>query len=144
MSFNRIVKKDHTLSDGKILPKSSWIAIASGPLMLTENQFEDPMKFDGLRYHRMRQEGSEESLTAAAKTSHFTSTGPYSLVFGHGRYSCPGRFFAGAESKLMLIYILENFELKLPEGTGRPVNLTLADAGYPDPGKAVLFRKLVR
>lgn len=110
--------------------------------MLTESQFgDDPLKFDGFRYDRMRQ---MEEQTAVAKTSQFTSTGVYSLVFGHGRYACPGRFFAGLESKLMLIHILENYELRLPEGTDRPTNLVYADANIPDPTKTVLFRKLVK
>lgn len=142
MGFNRKVLKDYTLSDGKVLPKSCWIAVPAGPLMLTQSQFPNPQEFDGFRYHRMRQEGTEESKTAAAKTSQFTSTGQYSLVFGHGRFACPGRFYAGLESKLMLIHVLENYELKLPVGTERPKNLQYADAGIPDPTKHVLFRKL--
>ena len=114
--------------------------------MLTESQFDDALKFDGFRYDRMRQQlGSEsEPQSEVAKTSHFTSTGVYSLVFGHGRYACPGRFFAGLESKLILIYILENYELMLPEGTERPTNLVYADAGIPDPTKMVLFRKVLK
>jgi cytochrome P450 len=144
VAFNRKVLQDHKLSDGKVIPKSSWIAVAAGPLMLTESQFPEPLKFDGFRYDRMRQQEDSESQSAIAKTSHFTSTGVYSLVFGHGRFACPGRFFAGLESKIMLINILENYELRLPEGTSRPINLVYADAGIPDPTKEVLFRKLVK
>jgi cytochrome P450 len=144
VGFNRKVLQDYTLSDGKVLPKSCWIAVASGPLLLTQSQFENPLEFDGFRFDRMRQEGSLESQTEAAKTSHFTSTGKYSLVFGHGRYACPGRFFAALESKLMLIHVLENYELRLPEGATRYKNLVYADANIPDPTKTVLFRKLVK
>lgn len=144
VAFNRKVLKDYTLRDGKVLPKSCWIAVAAGPLMLTQSQFDDPLKFDGFRYDRMRQQDSEESQRAVAKTSQFTSTGVYSLVFGHGRFACPGRFFAGLESKLMLIHILENYELRLSEGTNRPTNLVYADANIPDPTKTVLFRKLTK
>jgi cytochrome P450 len=111
--------------------------------MLDEGQFDDPLKFDGFRYDRMRNgvQSDDQTATDVAKTSHFTSTGVYSLPFGHGRFACPGRFFAGLESKLILIHILENFELRLPEGTGRPTNLVYADANVPDPTKTVLFRK---
>lgn len=144
VAFNRKVLKDHKLSDGKVLPKSCWIAVAAGPLMLTESQFNNPLEFDGFRYDRMRQQEESESQAAVAKTSQFTSTGVYSLVFGHGRFACPGRFFAGLESKLILIHILENYELRLPEGTSRPTNLVYADANIPDPTKTVLFRKLVK
>ncbi|KAF2656395.1 cytochrome P450 [Lophiostoma macrostomum CBS 122681] len=144
LAFNRKVLKDCTLSDGKVLPKSCWIAVASGPLLLTQSQFENPLEFDGFRFDRMRQEGSPESQTEAAKMSHFTSTGKYSLVFGHGRYACPGRFFAGLESKIMLIHVLENYELRLPEGATRYENLVYADANIPDPTKHVVFRKLIK
>lgn len=146
MAFNRKVLQDYKLSDGKVLPKSCWIAVAAGPLMLTESQFSNPLKFDGFRYDRMRQQSESDSLcqTAVSKTSQFTSTGVYSLVFGHGRFACPGRFFAGLESKLMLLHVLENYELRLPDGTMRPKNLVYADASIPDPTKTVLFRKLVK
>ncbi|KAF2008890.1 cytochrome P450 [Aaosphaeria arxii CBS 175.79] len=144
LAFNRKVLCNHTLNDGKVLPASCWIAVAAGPLMLSDSQFPNPLVFDGFRYHRMRQQELPDSQLAVAKTSHFTSTGVYSLVFGHGRYSCPGRFFAGLESKIMLVNILEKYELRLPEGTERPKNLVYADALVPDPTKAVEFRKLTK
>jgi ent-kaurene oxidase len=141
VAFNRKVLQQHVLSDGTILPKSCWIAVASGPLMQDASQFSNPSTFDGFRYHRMRQ---EDSSLAVAKTSQFTSTGVYSLVFGHGRYACPGRFFAGLEAKLMMVYILEHYEFRLPPGASRPKNIVYADALVPDPKACLEFRKLVK
>jgi hypothetical protein len=36
----------------------------------------------------------------------FVTTSPESLIFGHGNYACPGRFFASNEIKVVLIELL--------------------------------------
>jgi len=40
--------------------------------------------------------------------------------FGHGRHACPGRFFAANELKLLLAYMVLNYDIELlekrPEG----------------------------
>jgi cytochrome P450 len=42
------------------------------------------------------------------------------LSFGHGRHACPGRFFAATEMKLLLAYIVMNYDIKSMET--RPPN----------------------
>ena len=45
------------------------------------------------------------------------------LAFGHGRHACPGRFFAVHELKLLMAYIVLNYDVeflpKRPEGIWR-------------------------
>ena len=48
-------------------------------------------------------------------TSQLVSTTPDHLGFGHGVHACPGRFFAANEVKIALIFILLNYDWKLPE-----------------------------
>lgn len=38
-------------------------------------------------------------------------------MFGYGKHACPGRFFAGNELKLILVKMLEKYEigLKVPQ-----------------------------
>lgn len=40
----------------------------------------------------------------------FVTTSADHLAFGHGRHSCPGRFFAANEIKVILTYLLLGFE----------------------------------
>lgn len=44
------------------------------------------------------------------------------MHFGFGRQACPGRFFASAAIKCIIIHLLENFEIKLTDGEDRPEN----------------------
>lgn len=43
-----------------------------------------------------------------------------SLSFGYGGQACPGRYFAVAEIKLVLMRLLLEFDFKLEEGKTRP------------------------
>lgn len=63
------------------------------------------------------------------------------MTFGHGRFACPGRFFASNESKVVLAELLLTYDIKLKEGEERPKNLFFADACFPDPKREVLFRR---
>ena len=62
------------------------------------------------------------------------------MTFGHGRYACPGRFFAGLQSKIILVHILLHYDLKVPGDGKRPRNLHVADANFPDPSQIILFK----
>ncbi|KAF2197573.1 cytochrome P450 [Delitschia confertaspora ATCC 74209] len=137
LSFNRKLMRPLILSDGTYLPESSYIAAPSGPLGQSDDHFLRSSDFDGFRFHRKRQKatGLEKSAT------YFTSTGIHSMVFGHGRFACPGRFFASLESKTVLVYILLNYRLSLPGDGSRSPNLTFMDALFPDPKQKVMFRR---
>jgi hypothetical protein len=74
------------------------------------------------------------------------------INFGHGPSACPGRFFAGAEIKVILAEILRRFDVSLgpngeKDGQGgfaRPKNIV--DPGtlqhLPDFSKMMYFRAL--
>ncbi|KAL7269164.1 hypothetical protein RUND412_008185 [Rhizina undulata] len=44
------------------------------------------------------------------------------LAFGHGKHPCPGRFFAVNELKLLMSYIILNYDFKVQSGK-RPANV---------------------
>lgn len=44
------------------------------------------------------------------------------MHFGFGRQACPGRFFASAAIKCIIIHLLDDFEVKLVDDKGRPEN----------------------
>jgi cytochrome P450 len=43
----------------------------------------------------------------------FATASADSLVFGYGNHTCPGRFFASHEIKLIFIELLMNWEIRL-------------------------------
>ena len=137
VSFNRKVKKQHVLTDGTVLQPSAYLAVASAPLAMSEAYHSDPTIFDGFRFHRLRTQSESSTSTA----HQFTTTGPGSLMFGHGKHACPGRFFAGLEAKLIMAYLIRNFDLSLEPGVGRPPNFYLADANLTDPHRVIRLHR---
>ncbi|KAK7959449.1 uncharacterized protein PG986_004303 [Apiospora aurea] len=59
----------------------------------------------------------------------WATTSPDFVAFGHGRYACPGRFFAAAELKLMLAYIVLHYDIGHLEQ--RPSNSWFSAARLP-------------
>ena len=98
--------------------------------------YSQPDTFDALRFFKMRQQSEED-----ANRWHFTSIGDTNVNFGAGKHTCPGRFFAGNEIKMMLAYFLLNFDMKLKNGEGRPKPFMLMMSKTPNPNGEVMFRR---
>ncbi|KAK5637322.1 hypothetical protein RRF57_013034 [Xylaria bambusicola] len=138
MAFNRIVKEPLQLTDGTKLPVGTHFSIASDAVLHDSEYLPgggDPEKFDGFRYSRLR-----ESAENANKYQ-FAMTEDSSLHFGHGKFACPGRFFASNEIKMILGHLLLRYDFQYPTGQGRPQNLNADENLYPDPSARVLVRR---
>ncbi|KAL8729321.1 MAG: hypothetical protein Q9166_004818 [cf. Caloplaca sp. 2 TL-2023] len=150
LSFNRKLQTSYTIpssSPPQTLPKDSYIAVAAGAISSSESVYESPGTFDGFRFHRMR-----TGPGGSAQSHQFVTTGLESMTFGHGRFACPGRFFASNESKIILALLLLKYEVRFedaehggPSEKGaevtRPKNMIFADACFPDPDVKVLFKR---
>ncbi|PGH04393.1 hypothetical protein GX51_03552 [Blastomyces parvus] len=116
------------------LPKGAIVSVLSRGVYFNPDVFEDPMKFKPWRFAERRRRhasavgarGSDQhdgdrsvpandtratDATAAGATETFTVTSSNNLVFGHGRFSCPGRWIAEAEIKMLLAYLLMNYDI---------------------------------
>ncbi|KAK8141417.1 hypothetical protein G3M48_010568 [Beauveria asiatica] len=134
LSVNRKMMKDHTLSTGDVLPKDAHVCFAGVPMSMSEAYFDKGDEFDGFRFERLRRQGEKEQ-----NGLQFTSSYGGSLHFGHGRYMCPGRFMGSLISKLLIIEILQRYDLKLGPG-GRPENIMFFDMDIPNPEYEILFK----
>lgn len=123
------------LSDGVQIPKGTHLAVASAPILMDDRNIAHPEEFDPFRSFRRRQDPGE--------TAHhqFATTDANHLHFGHGKFACPGRFFAANEIKIILATLLLKYDFKYPEGKGRPVNKTIDENIYPDPAARLLLRR---
>lgn len=68
--------------------------------------YPNPDKWEADRYFKLREEPGKEH------SSQLVTTTMESLGFGIGTHACPGRHFAGSNMKLMLVYLLENYEFE--------------------------------
>jgi cytochrome P450 len=139
VGFNRVLLKEVTLTDGLRLPKGQFISFPEEAMMRDAEFFDDPDTFDPYRYYRKHIiSGGEHSPYELAEIEDFN------LNWGYGKGTCPGRWYAAAMMKLMLGIILEDYDIKFPDGQNvRPPNEYLDTMIQPCRTQRVLFEKVV-
>ncbi|KAG8628585.1 hypothetical protein KVT40_004458 [Elsinoe batatas] len=85
-----------------------------------ERLYPNADTFDVCRFYDMSAAG------AAGKHAYVTAR-PEFLGWGLGSQVCPGRFLADVEMKLVLAYVVTNYELKYPEGKDRAVGMAIGN-----------------
>ncbi|KAF4472124.1 gibberellin cluster-GA14-synthase [Fusarium albosuccineum] len=109
-SMRRMTTADVKLSDGTVLPKDK-LTLVSAHKHWDAESYENPDKFDGYRFYKMREEPGKENK------AQLVSVSPDHMGFGFGLHACPGRFFASEEIKLALCHILLKYDFKPVEGS---------------------------
>ncbi|KAK8011860.1 hypothetical protein PG989_000120 [Apiospora arundinis] len=104
--FRRFAKEDVELKDGFVIKKGTQIAIDGRTVLLNEDDYPEPLRWDPYRFLRMREAGEENK-------AHLVSASNKHIGFGHGIHACPGRFFAANELKVAMAHILLNGRLEL-------------------------------
>ncbi|KAJ5653715.1 hypothetical protein N7490_000718 [Penicillium lividum] len=132
-SLNRLATEAIPLSDGIVIPKGATIAV-SAHVNLDKTIYPNPEKYDGYRFFKKRQAPGHEHK------HQFVTTTRESYGFGHGLHSCPGRFFAANETKILLIHLLLKYDWKLKDEGGRPKNIELGSEIITDQTVELLFR----
>ncbi|KAH8760504.1 cytochrome P450 [Diaporthe sp. PMI_573] len=76
-------------------------------------------RYDAFRYSRLREEydarsAGEKNPDAGLRVAKMgmVTTSVEHYGFGHGRHACPGRFFVAHELKMLVAYMLLNYDLK--------------------------------
>lgn len=125
---------------GITLPKGSLISFLSQPAQMDEETYQEPHKYDPFRFSRMRDVASSSANTNSLS---FVSTGSNYLPFGHGKHAYPGRFLLDFELKIIIAYVLGNYDIKFPEGYDgkRPENRWLGEASFPPEGVSLLVKR---
>ncbi|KAF2859821.1 putative P450 monooxygenase [Piedraia hortae CBS 480.64] len=138
----KVVAKDglRNVEEGWHAPCGSYMSINVHSRHHDPAVYKDPETYDAFRFSRPREEF--EALSSEQRNNDeylrmrnlsMISTGENFLPFGHGRHACPGRFLVQHELKMLLAYVLMNYEIQpLPE---RPPNQWLGTALVP-PTKA--------
>ncbi|KAJ7049341.1 cytochrome P450 [Mycena amicta] len=141
VNINRIVvnPSGFTFSDGTHLPQGTFLAAATHATHHDGENYADPDVFDGFRFAKMR-DGEDTANSKGSIKLQMVAPDVKYLSFGLGRHACPGRFFAVNELKLMLAYILENYDVKL-EGPERPPTEWFGTLAAANRFGKVMFRK---
>ncbi|KAM7183332.1 Cytochrome P450 [Naviculisporaceae sp. PSN 640] len=124
------------IDTGLALPKGSLVSVVSQPMHTDPELFVDAHHFDPYRFLNLRnQDGNSASKATATRQDEiqdgynpsgknwnqhaFLSTSNL-LIFGRGRFSCPGRFLVDFQMKMLIAHLLTHYDLKLAEGNPPP------------------------
>jgi len=133
--MSREIMSDITLDDGTLLKKGLFVATSNYDAIYDERVLDDPEEFDGFRFERKRQEPEQRNK------HQLVSTSTDYLSFGLGTHACPGRFFAAFEIKMIMMYLLLNYDLKFADGTTPPAPEVLVTAVMPSFTEQILLKQ---
>ena len=110
--------------------------VAIYPIVVDEEFTSDPMTFDGLRFFEERKKPGESNKHQFATTSNTN------MHFGHGKFSCPGRFLASNTIKLVMINLLLKYDFELEDdyNVKRPDHLCVHEFVFPNPWAKIKLR----
>jgi cytochrome P450 len=119
----RKVLVDGLVTDaGLKLPKDSLISFVSQPMHTDPERWTDPDTYDPFRFVRLREEEEEGRKAQALPEDAGGQFNPHSflstaslLVFGRGKNACPGRFLMDFQLKMVINYIVSNYDLRFAE-----------------------------
>ncbi len=113
-----------TAPNGTFCPYGSTISVPTNGVHNDPALYPDAASYQPFRFSSQRESlpaelgdtlpetlDTEDYLKRANLS--FVSTSPTYHPFGHGRHACPGRFFAANELKLLLAYMVLNYDFEM-------------------------------
>ncbi|KAI0072328.1 cytochrome P450 [Panus rudis PR-1116 ss-1] len=146
-TMTRKALKDFTFSDGTFIPKDGFVSAAESPTHFDPENYENPEVFNPWRFVEDDKSGDVEGKENGAASGEgnvknlMVSTSTDYVTFGHGRFACPGRFFAASELKLMMAYLVLNYDVQMEEPGVIPPPVWYSVKVQPNPTAKVLFRR---
>lgn len=139
VGFDRKVMSTIKLSDGTVIRPGDTIAMPSGPMARDASYYNDPTKFDGFRFHQAKLNAEDR---AQQPDNEFVGIEPGNLSWGHGRFSCPGRWYASLVMKLVLATLILEYDFEFPDGQlSRPTDFVMDVHVLPDMKQKILVKQ---
>jgi len=119
-------------AEGWHAPKGAYVGTDVHSVQHDPLIYPNPDSYDAFRFSRPREQVDAHNGNSGAKGTMdatetlklrnmgIVTTSDTFLPFGHGRHACPGRFFVALELKMLLAYMVMNYEIE-PLAT-RPPN----------------------
>jgi cytochrome P450 len=138
-TVQRVAMRSYSFKDGLKVPAGTVLSFPNLRYNTDpDNWAADATTFNGKRWLH-RRAGFD------ASKYQFASTAENAFDWGAGLHACPGRFMADITIKLILISLVTNYDMKLPEGSPeRPVESRRFTDMTPDTSTPVLIRSVKR
>jgi cytochrome P450 len=136
-----------TTPDGVHCPHGSSVGIAAMGIHNDNAIYPEAAQFRPFRYIDARDAVTASLEKGKLGTEDMIKKANYALVstsadyqpFGHGRHACPGRFFAATELKLLLAYMLLNYDIEMMKE--RPAGKWVGNVSLPDMKATINVRR---
>ncbi|KAI0131891.1 cytochrome P450 [Xylariales sp. AK1849] len=141
--FRKVMVEGIVTEDGIRLPKGALTSFMGYPAQSDAEKFDDALKYDPFRFSRAREASADAEGKPGLNNLSFVSTSPQHLPFGHGNHACPGRFLIDFELKMIIAYIVTNYDVNFPpeyEGK-RPPNVWMTEANFPPPKVKIRIKR---
>ncbi|KAL6229511.1 hypothetical protein BDW75DRAFT_249631 [Aspergillus navahoensis] len=115
-TLSRIAREPVVLNDGTRIPKGTQVRLSTDN-MWNSSVYPNASKFDGYRFVKLREQ-EKDTITGTVGSGgglSFVSISANHMGFGYGKHACPGRFLAGAETKIALCHILLKYDFELED-----------------------------
>ncbi|KAK3944212.1 cytochrome P450 [Diplogelasinospora grovesii] len=112
------------------LPKGTFVCGPSYPVLHDPAIYPDPYTFRPFRFAGGSGSSNQGEEGKGEARLDLTRTSVDYVPFGHGRHACAGRFFAASTLKMILGYILINYDFEMQEK--RAENVWIAANRMPD------------
>ncbi|CZT52285.1 uncharacterized protein RSE6_13584 [Rhynchosporium secalis] len=148
------------LPDGTQVPRGSWLGVPVLGLHMDDRFYPNARTYDPFRFARLKAERAKEEKdietrlnsnspdrpqTATSRTRSYANelsagqpTATY-LGFGYGRHACPGRWFAVQVLKIMMAYMILNYDIE--HDNPRPQTRVIGDAALPPISATIRVRR---
>ncbi|KAK4164290.1 cytochrome P450 [Cladorrhinum sp. PSN259] len=118
LSTRRQATHPFTFSDGTHLNPGDWAVTPLLAINKMPEYYPQPHQFSGFRFVsegvlNSIEFNAEEKLPQQAKASKLTDIESSWLMFGIGKQSCPGKFYASAVMKVILSQIITHYDVDL-------------------------------
>ncbi|KAF2099268.1 putative P450 monooxygenase [Rhizodiscina lignyota] len=163
--FRKVVSPDGLTHprEGWTIPQGAWVAVDVISTHHDDSIYDFAGGYDPFRFSRPREEALSTTSSASntpppstpqdstcdsasdkdevlwLKNQGMVSTSDTFLGFGAGRHSCPGRFFVAHELKMLLVYILINYDIE--PMAQRPSNMWFGTNILPDMKATIRVRR---
>jgi cytochrome P450 len=136
-----------TTPEGVYCPYGSSVGIAVLGIHNDNAIYPEAAQFHPFRYVDAREAVTANTETGKLGTEDMIKKANYALVstsadfqpFGHGRHACPGRFFAANELKLLLAYMVLNYDIEML--AKRPEGRWVGQVSLPDMKATIRVRR---
>ncbi|KAL2862198.1 cytochrome P450 [Aspergillus lucknowensis] len=138
-----------TTPSGLHVPRGTMLCAPAYGVLHDAEIYPEPEEFRAFRFAEKREAiGDEQGQGYISRARQaWTTTSPEYPAFGHGRHACLGRFFASTLLKLILAYVLENYEIggevdREGKGTQREENFWFGGNRTPPMKAEIVVRRM--